>query len=109
MTQHYFMKSLPLSKVLAATLLATAMVLSAGAETKEKEAKAKPYALKTCLVSDEKLDSDPAMKSYAFTHEGQEIKLCCKSCLKDFKKDSKTYLKKLAEETAKQEKGKKKA
>ena len=35
------------------------------------------------------------MKPFAFTHEGQEIKLCCKSCKKDFTKDPAKYLKKL--------------
>jgi hypothetical protein len=35
------------------------------------------------------------MEAYEFVHEGQTIKLCCKSCLKDFKKDTATYLKKL--------------
>ena len=44
-----------------------------------------------------------------FVHAGQKIKLCCKSCLKDFNKNSKKLIKKLAEETAKGEKAKKKA
>jgi hypothetical protein len=59
----------------------------------KKDSKPKPYPLKTCIVSDEDLASmgDP----YVFTHEGQEIKLCCKPCQKDFKKDPAKYLKKL--------------
>ena len=110
MRSDTYMKSDRLSKLITSTLLAMVMASAAGAaETKDKEAKPKPYTLKTCLVSDEKLDSDPSMKSYAFTHEGQEIKLCCKSCLKDFNKNSKKLIKKLAEETAKGEKAKKKA
>lgn len=42
-------------------------------------------------------------KPYVFTYKGQEIKLCCKSCQKDFKKDPAKYLKKLkeADKTAK--------
>lgn len=62
-------------------------------DTAKTDAKAKPYPLDKCIVSDEKLGEmgDP----YVFTHEGQEIKLCCKSCLKDFKKDPAKYLKKL--------------
>ena len=59
----------------------------------KKDSKAKPYPLKTCIVSDEKLDS--MGEPYVFTHEGQEIKLCCKSCQKDFKKDPAKYLKKI--------------
>ena len=34
-------------------------------------------------------------KPVVFTYEGQEIKLCCKSCRPKFKKDPATYLKKL--------------
>jgi hypothetical protein len=55
--------------------------------------KVKAYPLDTCLVTGEKLGGmgDP----YVFVHKGQEIKLCCKGCLKDFNKDKATYLKKL--------------
>ena len=69
------------------------------------EAKAKPYPLKTCVVSDEKLGE--MGEPYVFTHEGQEIKLCCKSCLKDFNKNPKKYLKKMGEAAAKAAKDKK--
>ena len=55
----------------------------------------KPYKLETCLVSDEKLGE--MGKPFVFEHKGQEIKLCCKSCKKDFDKDPDKYLKKLAD------------
>lgn len=55
--------------------------------------KVKPYPLDTCIVSDEKLGS--MGKPVVFTHEGQEIKLCCKACKPKFEKDPATYLKKL--------------
>lgn len=55
--------------------------------------KVKPYRLKTCIVSDEKLGG--MGKPVVFTHEGQEIKLCCKACKPKFEKDPATYLKKL--------------
>jgi len=58
--------------------------------------KAKPYPLDTCLVSGEKLSGDHGMKPYTFVHHGQEIKLCCKDCLKDFNKEPEKYLKKLS-------------
>ena len=63
----------------------------------------KPYPLATCVVSDEKLGADPSMKPHVFTYEGREIKLCCKSCLKDFKKDTAKYVAKIeaAEKKAK--------
>lgn len=60
----------------------------------EKPAKKlKPYPLKVCAVSDEKLGSMGA--EYVFEHQGREIKLCCKSCLKEFKKDPAKYIKKI--------------
>ena len=63
------------------------------ASAEEKKDAAKPYPLQKCLVSDEKLGE--MGKPFVFTHEGQEIKLCCKSCLKDFNKEPAKYLKKL--------------
>lgn len=86
---------------LGAALIATASL--AQAETKptadkaKPEAKAKAYPLDTCIVSDEKLGVDPAMKTFVFTHAGQEIKLCCKSCQKTSNKDTTKYLKKIAD------------
>lgn len=52
-----------------------------------------PYPLSTCVVSGEKLGEmgDPNV----FIYEGHEIKLCCKSCEKKFRKDAEAYLKKL--------------
>jgi len=79
------------------SLLAVALALVALAantvRAEDKKDTAKPYPLEKCIVSDEKLGE--MGKPYVFTHEGQEIKLCCKSCLKDFKKEPAKYLKKL--------------
>jgi YHS domain-containing protein len=66
--------------------------------------KLKPYPLQTCVVSDEKLGE--MGKPYVFEHEGREIKLCCKSCLKDFKKDPAKYVKKIEAAEAKAKKKK---
>jgi hypothetical protein len=81
--------------VAATGFFLTAATMVQGADKKE----AKPYPLETCVVSDEKLDS--MGEPYVFTEKGQEVKLCCKSCLKDFKKDKDKYLKKLDEANAK--------
>jgi len=54
----------------------------------------KAYPLDTCIVSDEKLGE--MGEPFVFSHKGQEIKLCCKSCKKKFDKSPETYLKKLA-------------
>jgi hypothetical protein len=55
----------------------------------------KAYPLKTCVVSGEKLGS--MGKPYVFTDGDREVKLCCKGCLKDFKKDPAKYTKKIEE------------
>lgn len=59
----------------------------------EPAAKARPYPLDKCVVSGEKLGAHG--KPYVFNHEGQEIKMCCKDCLKDFKADPAKYLKQI--------------
>ncbi|MDB6039951.1 MAG: hypothetical protein JWM99_3792 [Verrucomicrobiales bacterium] len=85
----------------AAALIATfafgpASTLAADkkSEKNDKANSGKAYPLKTCVVSDEKLGGDMG-EPYVFSHKGQEIKLCCKSCKKDFDKDPAKYLKKL--------------
>src|SRR6476619_3721265 len=88
---------------LAAIALAAVFACQAADSKSEKSdkstAKAKPYTLKICPVSDEKLGDmgDP----YVFTHEGREIKLCCKGCLKDFDKNPSTFVKKIEKEEKK--------
>ncbi len=57
---------------------------------------AKPYPLDVCLVSDEAFGGDMG-EPYVLVEGDQEIKLCCKSCLKDFNKDKKALLAKVAE------------
>ena len=51
-----------------------------------------PDLLKTCPVSGEKLDGDMG-KPFVFAYKGQEVKLCCKSCKKDFDKNPDKYIK----------------
>jgi hypothetical protein len=60
--------------------------------TSAAAADAKPYSLKTCIVTDDALDKD----AFTFVHKGQEIKLCCEGCREDFDKNPSKYLKKLA-------------
>ena len=61
----------------------------------EKKPEVKPYKLDKCIVSDEKLGE--MGKPFVFEYKGQEIKLCCKHCKRDFDKDPAKYLKKMAE------------
>ena len=57
------------------------------------DAKAKPDLLATCPVSGEKLGE--MGKPLVFTDKDQEVKLCCKSCKKDFDKDPAKYIAKI--------------
>ncbi len=83
-----------LSQIGFSAILFTTLVAAVGLNAAE-EKKAKPYPLDTCIVSDEKIGADPGMKPYSFVHEGREVKLCCKSCLKGFKKDAAKYVAKI--------------
>ncbi len=53
----------------------------------------KPYPKNTCVVTDNKLGSmgTPVTKVYG----DQEVKFCCKPCVKKFEKNPKRYLSKL--------------
>ncbi len=60
-----------------------------------EDAKSKPYPLTTCIISGEKLGE--MGKPAVLVVEDQEVQFCCKSCIKDFNKDPKKYLKEIAE------------
>ena len=74
-------------------LAATALTSTARADT-STNAPVKPDKLTTCPVSGEKLGGDMG-KPYVFVYQGQEVKLCCPGCKKDFDKDQAKYLKKI--------------
>jgi len=57
----------------------------------ETSTNAVPDLLKTCPVSGEKLGE--MGKPYVFVYQGQEVKLCCPDCKKDFDKNPDKYLK----------------
>lgn len=81
--------------IVAATLIAAYLATPTLILADAKDKKAKAYPLQTCLVSGEKLGG--MGKEFVFKYEGQEIKLCCKSCKKDFDKEPAKFMKKLAE------------
>ncbi len=91
--------------LLIATLVSCLPALFAEDKKLDSKTKAKPYTLEFCLVSDEKFEGSD-MKPYELVHEGQTVKLCCKSCLKDFNKDKPAHMKKLASAVAKKAKSK---
>ncbi|HSI82608.1 MAG: hypothetical protein ACAI35_24150 [Candidatus Methylacidiphilales bacterium] len=59
----------------------------------------KPYPLTSCVISGEKLGE--MAKPVVFVYEGQEVKLCCKDCKKDFDKDPTAAMKKISDLSAK--------
>ena len=93
-----------LRTLIAAILVASFLTPVCGLADDKKSDKLKPYTLKTCVVSGDKLGEmgDP----YVYEYKGREIKFCCKGCLKDFNKEPEKYIKKIAEAEAKAKKAK---
>ncbi len=90
-------KALLTMTALALLAGAPALVRADGTNSPGSPAKAavKPYPLKYCLVSGDKIGE--MGKPVTTNYMGQEIKFCCKDCVKDFQKDPAKFLKKLAE------------
>lgn len=80
-----------LKSLLAIALLAGFTAVQVHAADAKKDLK--PYPLKTCVVSGDKLGEmgDP----YVYEYKGREIKFCCKNCVKDFNKNPSKYLKEI--------------
>ena len=93
-----------LRPLVEAILVASFLIPVSGLAADKKNDKLKPYTLKTCVVSGDKLGEmgDP----YVYEYKGREIKFCCKGCLKDFNKDPEKYIKKIDEAEAKAKKAK---
>lgn len=51
----------------------------------------RPDLLKTCPVSGDKLGE--MGRPYEFVYNGQQVKLCCPDCKKDFDKNPEKYMK----------------
>ena len=79
----------------ALAALLTLVLASCHRETAQPSTNAKAYPLNVCLISGEKLGNhgDP----YVFTRDGQEVKLCCESCLEEFNTNAGKLLKQLAD------------
>ena len=91
-TMNTFTKTLALILLSGATTILFVGCASDSNEQRHGAASAKPYPLNKCIVTDEGFEHG---KPYTFVHDGQQIKLCCKDCLADFKKDPAKYLAKL--------------
>jgi YHS domain-containing protein len=86
-------------KLIAGMILAAGLVAVTASSRAEDAPAAKPDLLKTCPVSGEKLGEMGAPKT--FVYQGQEVKLCCAGCQKDFEKDPATFIKKIQAATPK--------
>lgn len=88
------MKTKKLMTLLAVAVLGTGLTIAA-----DKEKGAAPagvpatYPLKKCPVSDEALGE--MGKPVKVTHEGTDVYLCCKACIKDFNKEPAKYVEKV--------------
>jgi YHS domain-containing protein len=93
-----------LRHLIAAILVASFLVPLSVLAADQKAEKLKPYTLKTCIISGDKLGEmgDP----FVYAYKGREIKFCCKGCLKDFNKEPDKYIKKIEEAEAKAKKAK---
>jgi YHS domain-containing protein len=89
------MKTLKKLTALALTLPLLALPLAGLAADTNSAATTppKPDKLTTCPVSGDKLGE--MGKPYVFVYQGQEVKLCCSGCKKDFDKNPAPYLKKI--------------
>jgi len=83
--------------LMAIALAVTALAFTARADT-STNAPVKPDKLATCPVSGEKLGE--MAPPYVFVYQGQEVKLCCSGCKKDFDQDPAKYLKKIQDAAA---------
>jgi len=82
-----------LNHIIKSTAAALALIVALGVSTARADsAIPKTYPLKTCPVSGDKLGEHG--KSVKVTApDGTDVYLCCKDCVKDFKKDPTKYAK----------------
>jgi hypothetical protein len=83
------MKHTSFIPLIAAAVLSTSLTIYAQETTEGLPAN---YPLKKCVVSGEEFGGEMG-KPVKVTHNGTDVYLCCKACLKDFKKDPDKYTK----------------
>ncbi len=93
------MKRLLITAVMIGFCIVAGTVDATSKEVKKNASPVKPYPLSICLVTDSDLGSmgSPITKVY----DGQQIKFCCKPCVREFEKNPAQYIKKLTELTQK--------
>jgi hypothetical protein len=86
------MKTNPV-RFFAVSLLLGLLMSHAAPVVAAEEKRPQPYPLKTCLVTDNALGS--MGKILTKSYRGQEVKFCCKPCIKKFDAAPARYLQKL--------------
>lgn len=91
-----------INHIIKSTFAVLALTVALGVSTARASGPAIPktYPLKTCAVSGDKLGEHG--KSVKVTApDGTDVYLCCKDCLKDFKKNPAKYSKMVKDAAAK--------
>ena len=84
--------------VLTLALFALLAPVFAGDPPAPAAGAAKAYPLTTCIITGEKLGSmGPEVPK---VYDGQEVKFCCKGCIKKFEKDIAGNVKKITDTAA---------
>lgn len=90
------MKPVAFTSVLLTIVSLAASAIGTGCASNSKPVAVgavKPYPLPTCIVSGDKLGA--MGEGCTFVYQGQEVKLCCKDCKKDFDKNPAKYISQL--------------
>jgi YHS domain-containing protein len=80
-----------LIRIITVAAIAAAFITTSAFSADAASPVPKDYPLKTCVVSDETLGEHG--KPVKVTHEGTDVWLCCKDCVKDFKKEPEKFVK----------------
>lgn len=87
-------------KIILGLFFTFSLSLLHAADPKVPEGIPASYPLKTCAVSGEAFGGEMG-KPVKVSHDGTDVYLCCKSCLKDFKADPAKYVKMVKDAAAK--------
>lgn len=68
-----------------------------GSEAKSSNSRTKPYPLTTCIVTENDLNSMGG--AITRVYEGQEVKFCCRPCIRKFEANPSRYLARLPSAT----------
>ena len=82
-----------LRTLITTALLGLSLAACSNPQTTPSTQGVKPYPLTQCIVTDNDLDSMGG--SITKVYNGQEIKFCCKPCIKKFEANPGKYLAKL--------------